>query len=176
MRGHGATPCSASDHCHSACLIFALCGTWQSSRVSGSGAPRVSGSSIAAHALARKLTALSSTHGHAGCICPMCSTAGAATPPKRAEVEHSPSATPRCVVGNLVRARLRLRDRIRFWVTVRVIAGAKIREGAKGRAKARARVGARLRSRVGTHFHGVHGAYLLLPTVTTDYRLLTTAY
>ena len=97
---------------HSAwCLIFALCGTWQSSRVSGSGAPRVSGSSIAAHALARKLTALSSTHGHAGCTCPMCSTAGAATPPKRAEVEHSPSATPRCVVGNLVRARLR--DRIK---------------------------------------------------------------
>ena len=122
--------CSASD-CHSACLIFALCGTWQSSRVSGSGAPRVSGSSIAAHALARKLTALSSTHGHAGCICPMCSTAGAATPPKRAEVEHSPSATPRCVVGNLVRARLTRRDRISFRVTVRVMAGAKIGDGAK---------------------------------------------
>jgi len=135
MRDHGAAPCSASEAgCHSACLIFALfialCGTWQSWRVSGSGAPRVSGSSIAAHALARKLTALSSTHGQAGCMCPMCSTAGAATPPRRAAVEHSPSATPRCVVGNLVRARLRLRDRIRFRVTVRVMAGAKIRDGA----------------------------------------------
>ena len=94
----------------------------------------------------------------------MCSTAGAATPPKRAEVEHSPSATPRCVVGNLVRARLTLRDRIRFRVTVRVMAGAKIRDGAKGRARPRARAGARVRLRGGTHFHGVHGAYLLLPT------------
>ena len=84
-----------------------MCGTWQSSRVSGSGAPRVSGSSIAAHALARKLTALSSTHGSAGYMCPICNTAGAATPPKRAEVEQSPSATPRCVVGNLIRVRVR---------------------------------------------------------------------
>ena len=47
---------------------------------------------------------------------------------------------------------------------MRVIAGAKIRDGAKGRARARARARARVRLRGGTHFHGVHGAYLLLPT------------